>query len=57
MSLGYRKLHHPHVNEQPFTRSQCDIEIPKETDKVIVRAKCSKHGFDGKAMVVNLNKD
>lgn len=57
MSLGYRKLHHPHVNEQPFTRSQCDIEIPKETNKVIVRAKCSKHGFDGKAMVVNLNKD
>jgi hypothetical protein len=52
--LGYRKLHHPHNNEQPFTRSQCDINIPKEMSKVIVRAKCNKHGFGGKPFIVNL---
>jgi hypothetical protein len=52
--LGYRKLHHPHVNEQPFTRSQCNIRVPAEMTKVIVRAKCNKHGFGGKAMVVDL---
>ncbi|WP_286263693.1 hypothetical protein [Thalassotalea atypica] len=54
--LGYRKLHHPHVNEQPFTRSQCSIKIPTEMSKVIVRAKCNKHGFGGKSMVVDLKK-
>src|SRR6056297_1301048 len=26
--LGYRKLHHPHVNEQPFTRSLTGIMVP-----------------------------
>lgn len=55
--LGYRKLHHPHVNEQPFTRSQCYIKIPAEISTVIVRAKCNKHGFGGKAMVVDLRNN
>lgn len=54
--LGYRKLHHPHDNEQPFTRSLCHINIPKEMTQVIVRAKCNKHGFGGKPMVVALSK-
>ncbi|MBA6262222.1 MAG: hypothetical protein V7780_06285 [Colwellia sp.] len=53
--LGYRELAHPHVNEQPFTRSQCGIKIPAEISKVIVRAKCNKHGFGGKPFIVNLN--
>ena len=52
--LGYRKLAHPHVNEQPFTRSQCGIKVPSETTKVIVRAKCNKHGFGGKPFIVHL---
>jgi len=52
--IGSRKLHHPHVNEQPFTRSQCDIKVPSGVTKVIVRAKCNKHGFGGKALVVEL---
>jgi hypothetical protein len=53
--LGYRELAHPHVNEQPFTRSQCGIKIPAEISKIIVRAKCNKHGFGGKPFIVNLN--
>lgn len=53
--LGYRKLHHPHDNEQPFTRSQCNIKIPKKITEVIVRAKCNKHGFGGKPMITGLN--
>ncbi|NQZ22986.1 MAG: hypothetical protein HRT53_13135 [Colwellia sp.] len=53
--LGYRKLGHPHNNEQPFTRSQCNIKIPANMSKVIVRAKCNKHGFGGKAMIVDLS--
>lgn len=54
--LGYRELTHPHDNEQPFTRSQCNIQIPKALSKVIVRAKCNTHGFGGKALVVELKR-
>lgn len=52
--LGYRQLAHPHDNEQPFTRSQCNINIPAGLSQVIVRAKCNKHGFGGKAFIVDL---
>lgn len=52
--LGTRILAHPHEHEQPFTRSKCGINIPKNITKVVVRAKCNKHGFGGKAYVVDL---
>ncbi len=55
--LGYRQLGHPHEDEQPFTRSQCDIKIPMEISKVIVRAKCNQHGFGGKPFIVDLNRN
>ncbi len=54
--MTFRLLAHPHDNEQPFTRSQCNINIPSEISQVIVRAKCNKHGYGGKPFVVNLNK-
>lgn len=54
--LGERPLAHPHDNEQPFTRSQCGIDIPKGIMQVVVRAKCNQHGFGGKSVVVSLNK-
>tara|TARA_R110000737_G_C14424347_1_gene458385 strand:+ start:82 stop:507 length:426 start_codon:yes stop_codon:yes gene_type:complete len=53
--LTYRVLNHPHDNEQPFTRSKCNIEIPAAISKVVVRAKCNKHGFGGKPVAVDLN--
>ena len=53
--LGYRHLAHPHDNEQPFTRRQCDIKIPSAMSKVIVRAKCNEHGYGGKPVIVELN--
>jgi len=43
-----------YCNEQPFTRSQCNIKIPAEISKVIVRAKCNKHGFGGKPFILDL---
>jgi len=52
--LGYRVLGHPHDNEQPVTRSRCKINIPSATSKVIVRARCNKHGFGGKPFIVEL---
>ena len=41
--LGYRKLLHPHDNEQPFTRSLSGVKIPEGMETVIVRAHDSVH--------------
>jgi hypothetical protein len=43
--LGYRKLFHPHVNEQPFTRSLSGVMIPAGTATVYVRAHCLVDGW------------
>ena len=43
--LGERVLAHPHVNEQPFTRSLSGVRIPDSLDRVTVRAHDSVHGF------------
>lgn len=42
--LGYRVLAHPHVNEQPFTRSLSGVKIPRETKTVFIRPRDSVHG-------------
>ena len=54
--LGWRMLAHPHDDEQPFTREQCDIEIPEKIIRIIVRAKCKVHGFGGQPVLVDLSK-
>lgn len=46
--LGTRTLTHPHENEQPFTRSLSGVEIPVETDTVIVEARDSVAGYCGR---------
>ncbi|MEL6125804.1 MAG: hypothetical protein AAFR57_05320 [Pseudomonadota bacterium] len=43
--LGIRELLHPHVNEQPFTRSLSGVRIPDDLDEVVVRARDSVHGW------------
>jgi hypothetical protein len=52
--LGTRILYHPHVNEQPFTRSLGGVRIPPETKQVRVRARDSVHGYGGKEIIVDL---
>lgn len=47
--IGTRVLHHPHVNEQPFTRS-LTLTIPKNITTVTIRAKDSVHGYGGKSI-------
>ena len=39
--LGTRVLHHPHVNEQPFTRSLSGVDVPEELKQVYIRARTS----------------
>ncbi|MBC8454845.1 MAG: hypothetical protein H8D71_01420 [Deltaproteobacteria bacterium] len=50
-----KHFRHPHVDEQPFTRTQKGIEIPDGVDTVIVRAHDKKDGWGGKEVEVNLN--
>jgi len=50
--LATRTLLHPHVDEQPFTRSLTGIRIPASVVEVIVRAHDSVHEYGGKTMTV-----
>lgn len=43
--LGIRDLLHPHVNEQPFTRSLSGIIVPDGIVRVYVRARCNVDGW------------
>lgn len=43
--LGYRELSHPHVDEQPFTRSLDDVAIPDAVDFVLIRPRCTLDGW------------
>jgi len=52
--LGTRILHHPHVREQPFTRSLSGVKIDQTSNKVTVRAHDSVHGYGGKVVTVNI---
>jgi len=54
--LAERILAHPHVSEQPFTRSQSGVSIPATLAVVSVRAKCNVHGFGGREITVDLNR-
>lgn len=54
--LGARILQHPHINEQPFTRSMT-ITIPKQINKVTIRAYDLIHEFGGKELTIDINKD
>ena len=52
--LGTRKLLHPHVNEQPFTRSLSGVRIPNSIQQVLVRAHDSVHAYGGQVLIVDL---
>ena len=52
--LGRRVLHHPHVNEQPFTRSLRGVAIPLGISEVRIRAHHSTKGYDGDTLSVTL---
>ena len=52
--LGTRVLAHPHVEEQPFTRTLGRVEVPEGIETVTVRALDSVHGGGGAEVTVTL---
>ena len=54
VSLGKRVLAHPHVSEQPFTRSLSGVRIPEGISTVSIRAHDSVHGYSKKQYPVEL---
>ena len=43
--LGFRELLHPHVNEQPFTRSLSGVTIPEGMTNILIRARDNVDGW------------
>lgn len=52
--LGERVLLHPHVNEQPFTRSLGGVRIPAGIKSVLIRGSDKVHGIGGKVIKITL---
>ena len=52
--LKSRVLYHPHVDEQPFTRSLSGVVIPAGVTQVRIRARDSRHGYSKNEVIVDL---
>lgn len=52
--LGTRTLYHPHVGEQPFTRSLRDVKIPSDASEVFVEAHDKEHGWAKQKFTVKI---
>ena len=52
--LATRVLYHPHVNEQPFTRSLSGVRIPGEFTWVRVRGHDLVHGLGGREVTLSV---
>ncbi|MEE3359138.1 MAG: hypothetical protein VX248_04255 [Pseudomonadota bacterium] len=52
--IAVRKLMHPHVEEQPFTRSLSSVMLPDGTREIYVRAHCSKGGWHDETTKVKI---
>ena len=52
--LKSRVLHHPHVDEQPFTRSLSGVTVPQGVQQVRIRARDTVHGYSDQEYLVDL---
>ncbi len=55
--IAKRTLYHPHVNEQPFTRSLSSVRIPEKIKIVFIEAHDTVHKWSSKKLEVNLLKN
>ncbi len=54
--IGERVLAHPHVEEQPFTRSLNGVAVPDGVEEIRVRAHDKVHGLGGQEVTVKLSR-
>ncbi len=54
--LAKRVLAHPHVDEQPFTRSLFSAKIPQKTTIVYIEARDTVHGWSSQRVRVDLSQ-
>lgn len=52
--IATRVLYHPHVNEQPFTRSHSSVKIPHNLTWVKIRAHDLEHGYGGREVTLSV---
>jgi hypothetical protein len=52
--LGFRELLHPHVDEQPFTRSLSGVAIPDGITEVRIRARTNTDGWGAAEFILPL---
>ncbi len=52
-ALGLRVLAHPHVDEQPFTRSLL-LDVPDGVEALLIRARCGRDGWGDQVFVLPL---
>jgi hypothetical protein len=50
--LGTRNLAHPHVKEQPFTRSLSGVRIPEGMTEVSIQARDSVSGWSSELVTI-----
>ena len=54
--IGKRTLYHPHVNEQPFTRSLSGFHITSNKKIIFVEAHDKKHGWSSNKVKIDMRK-
>jgi len=52
--LGTMELGHDHASEQPFTRSQSDLEIPEGVEMVTIEGHDLENGYGGATVDVDV---
>lgn len=52
--LGTRTLAHPHVDEQPFSRSLSGVAIPEGTARVLIETSTTATGWGGARYALDL---
>lgn len=55
-TIATRTLHHPHDNEQPFTRNLSGVNIPASSAIVFIEAHDKKHGWSQNRLRIDLRK-